>query len=921
MRRLAAVAVTMVLALTACTGSGGSDGEDEQKKGPSLPLPDRAPSARGPATGPALDPKVLLAASDDLEELAGTLDTAQVERRSGAFITGRTVVGYSVDNISGYDLGSGDLLWTAELDLGGGTVCFVSRPDRAVKTFTVAYGDGGYCPELATIRVSDGTVLKVSDKLTTGAEFEGESLGGTVNHLFTVGGKDHLVDQRGGVWKMVKGEPEPVARLQGDSYYDLHPTPEGDVLIGARGSDRGRCRVDGYALPSFKPLWTQESKTLFPEVREDCVVSAAPGNPAWLVQETSDRYYMAQVDPMTGTLVGQDNRPKMGDKVAEGQFELASAANQFDQALGLPGGDTVFAQVRGLTRYSLKDQKIVWDLDLSQLELESDDEFALTTVLPQGVTADGHLVATVSNETAVEIVAIEVDTGKLVARWAVPPEYRNGFQVEPGMTLFGDGLVLTRNFEEWEFTFGPAHRRQAPDGDRYDIGVFTFPEPDNSPASAVPTAGPVDTEVEALGGVQTPADAAASRDPEAFTTGKQVIASSNQQVTGFDAASGKSLWTLDLGDGGASRVCAGSEPDRAVKTFTVAVATGGPKAPCNTLVRVQSSNGTVLDRVTLPIGKIVDLFVHEAVVYVVTDDLAVSRLVDGALVPHGRLQRQPYAGLERAKGDPALAIGMTSLKGGRDWSIDAYRLPSFEPVWSTRASKVLGAVDRKNGIDLWHGNALWVSGSVGDASVQGKTVKDTMSLLDPATGQVVVSTGPVKRDYLADDLAQMSLTGAITGAYDSVGFDNGDMMLPQRSGIMRYSLAEQKIRWSLDTKSIMDSMERDRKGSFTNQEIDLLDGGKTVLVTFSNYVSVEAMTVDASTGKITGRWNVPKASRNGLQASPKTVPFPGGFALVHSEYSWDYGFAQSDRAVPPEQRYDVGLFALPKAKGKAKGKD
>jgi hypothetical protein len=100
-------------------------------------------------------------------------------------------------------------------------------------------------------------------------------------------------------------------------------------------------------------------------------------------------------------------------------------------------------------------------------------------------------------------------------------------------------------------------------------------------------------------------------------------------------------------------------------------------------------------------------------------------------------------------------------------------------------------------------------------SKQGATVKDVMSLLDPATGQVVVSTGPLKRDYLADDLTQMSLTSAVTGAYDSVGFDNGDMMLTQRSGIVRCSLAEQKIRWALDTTSIMDSMERDRVASPT----------------------------------------------------------------------------------------------------------
>ena len=185
-----------------------------------------------------MEPKVLLASSDELEELAGSLDTAQVQRRSGAFTSGRTVVGYSVDDISGYDLDSGDQLWTAKLDLGGGTVCHVSQPDRAVKTFTVAYGESSYCPNLATIRVSDGKVVTKSDKLTGLVQYKGESAGGTINHLFTVKGQDYLVDLRGVVWKMVKGEPQPFPRLKADSY-STSTRPRRATCSSARGSATG----------------------------------------------------------------------------------------------------------------------------------------------------------------------------------------------------------------------------------------------------------------------------------------------------------------------------------------------------------------------------------------------------------------------------------------------------------------------------------------------------------------------------------------------------------------------------------------------------------------------------------------------------------------------------------------------------------
>lgn len=909
MRRLAAVAITLALALTACTG--GDDTKDTG--GPSLPLPSKAPSARGPAMGPALQPKVLLASSDELEELSGSLDTAQVERRSGAFISGRRVVGYSVDDISGYDLDSGDQLWRAKLDLGGGTVCYVSEPDRAVKTFTVAYGDSSYCPNVATIRVSDGKVVSKSDKLNDLVQYEGESAGGAITHLFTVKGKDYLVDLRGVVWKMVKGVPEPVARLEAESYFDLYPTPKGDVLIGSRLSDSGRCRVDGYALPSFEHTWTQESKTLFPDVREDCVISAAPGNSAWLGQETAEKYYMVQVDPASGEVLGRADAPKdSGGKAAVGEFDLASASNQFDRALGMPGGDTIFAQVRGLTRYSLKSGKVVWDLDLSQVQLDSDDEFALTTVLPQGVTADGYLVASVSNDTAVEIVAVDVKTGKLAARWGVPEKYRNGFQVEPGMTLFGDGLVLTRNFEGWEQTFADYLDRKEPEGDKYDIGVFTFPKPDNSASSAVPTAGPVDTEVKAVAGVKTPEGSTGERVAGSFSTGTRLVAYGGNTVTGFSPASGNKKWTVKVDADPAARICAAPEPDRKVKTFTIAYR-GAKGAKCDALLRVRASDGKVMDRVQVPASarSVSRIEVAKGATYVITGDAAVSRIGGGTLVKHAMLAHEPYQ-LERTPQDPSLVITTSSVKGGRDWAIDAYRLPSFDRAWSTTASAVLSKVDPRNSVDSWRGNGLWISTAYGDFSASGAKVEDSLVQLDPDSGRVAARTGVIKRDYGADDLRTLSL--ALVSEYQTVGFDDGDVVLAQESGVMRYSLTEKKIRWAVDTTSIMESMERDRGASSVDQHFDLVNGGKTILVTLSNDTSVEVMTLKASSGKITGRWNVPVASRNGLQASPDVTPFSGGFALSHVDYSWDYAFRQSGRKVPPEQLYDVGLFRLTKPK-------
>ncbi|MGJ9412029.1 PQQ-binding-like beta-propeller repeat protein [Aeromicrobium sp. CF4.19] len=908
MRRAATLAVTVLLVLAACTGG------DEDEDGAALPLPSEAPSAAGPATGPGLEAKVLLSSTDELEGQLGEVGSAQVERRSDAFISGRTVVGYSVDDISGYDLDSGEQLWTAKLDLGGGTVCFVSQPDRAVKHFTVAYGESGSCPSLATIRVSDGKVVNISERLSDLPEFEGEPAGGAVRHLFTVEGEDHLVDFRGVVWRMAEGEPEAIARLEADSYFDLVPTPDGEMLVGSRLSDGDRCRVDGYTLPSFENAWTQDGATLFPDVDDpSCVIAAAEGDPSWLMQETTDSYTMVQVDPATGEVLGSEEAPKdSGGQAAEGEFDLASAANQFDRTLGMSNGDMVFAQVNGLTRLSLESGEVAWDLDLSQLELESQEEFPLTDVLPQGVTADGYLVASVSNNTAAEIVAVDAESGELAARWPVPEEFGNGFQVQPGMTLFDGGVVLTRNFEQWEFTFASYREGLVqPEGDQYDIGVFTFPEPDDSPDEGVSTAGPGDDEAVPFGGLETPDDT--EREAGSFNTGSGVVVGyAGSTVTGLDASSGEQVWSREVGPDPSARVCSPARPEQAVKTVTLSYRTADGEK-CSNLVRLAVADGEVVDQVEVPeeLTSVTRLVMFERTVLILTEGGGVHRIEDGRLVEHAELARGPYS-LETAAQDPSLLVATSSVEGGKDWAIDAYRLPELEPVWSTKGSEVFSDIDPDNQVVGWRDNGLWVSTTFGDISDPEATTQDALAQLDPADGSVVAETGKVEKDYLADDLETFSLTAAATGYFRTTAFEDGDVVLPQSNGAVRYSLEDEEIRWSLDLESIMGSMEQDRgSGLRADQSFDLVDGGETVLVTLSNGTSVELITVEASTGSITGRWTVPASHRNGLQAGTQVTTFGGGVALAREDYSFDYAFEAQGREVPSETQYDVGLFRLP----------
>lgn len=897
------------LLLGACSG-----GDDEEKKA-SLPLPDKPPATAGPATGPALEAKALFASADELEEQVGSLDSAGVERRSGAFISGSTAVGYSVDDISGYDLESGDQLWTAELDLGGGSVCFVSQPDRAVKQFTVVYGDRSYCASVATIRVADGKVLSNMVEQDLGATFEGEPAGGAFENLLTLKGKDYLVDMRGVVWRSTAKKPEPIARLKDDSYFDLFPSADGTLLVGSRLSDP-ECNVDAYELPSFEPVWTTAGATAFPDQDADCVVSLSPGDPTWLMQQIGTTYHMTKLDPESGEPVGTAEAPTSPPEkpLAEGTFDLSSAANQFDRTLAVDdAGEMIFTQARGLSRYSLETKELAWELDLTQLEQPSDERFPLNTVLPQGLTDDGYLVATVSNDTTVEVIAVDVADGTLVGRWPLPAEYANGFQVEPGATLYDGGLVLTRNFEAWQRAFDGFGDLEEPSGDLFDIGVFTFPEPGEQAEPQdrpVPTAGPVDLEANPLATVE-------AEDPDADTsagavyTGSGVITYVGARLQAFDKQ-GEKTWSGTLGDPG-TEVCSASEPDRKATSILVSLRDG---KRCDRLMRIGAGQGKQIE-VDVPAAKesVGRIVTHAGVDYVIAEDDTINRVDGDRLVEVADLGLAPYY-WERTPEDPSLVIASAKDAKGGDWTVQAYRAPTFEKVWSTKASTLFDRLpDGDNIVSPFSGNGLWVGTTFGTYTGPESTLSDALVTLDPGTGEVVARTGTKKRKYGEADLTKLDLTGAVVGGYVSVGFDDGSVAVTQNGGIVRYSLEDDTMLWSVDTGSIETSMEKARRGTYLTQDLRLTDGGRTILVTLTNEISTELMTIDAESGTITGRWKLGADHRNGLQVSPDVTAWAGGVALTRNAYGWISTYGPEAANDPPEGPVlDVGLFALPKPK-------
>ena len=471
MRRAAGLLLAGSLLAAAC--SGGADK-------PELPfeLPSTPPSANGVTDDPPLEPKVLLSASDDLETQSGVSDRALSDSTTGAFVSGDTVVGFAIDDVSGYDLKSGKKIWTAPIDMQGGTVCRMSQPQGRVKYFTVVYGLGGRCSNVAIVAVADGAVKSTTD-LTRRRMVDGVEQGGAVaDHLVTYKDVDYVIDHQNAVYRVKGGAMKMLGHLRDEMYTEMSVSPQGGVLV-ARHYKTDPNAIDAYKLSSLEYLWTAEVADIFTEITDkDTLLRPIPANPLWVratVGGFPGHVYVAQLDPKTGEVLGRADAAEGhgAGRSDDGKFNLVAADSYGEAGLALPGGDMLFPQVFGVARHSLAKPETGWWQRLEVLVYDGANPYSQETVW-SALTDDGaYAVGTISDEKDAEVLAIETATGKVVARWPLPEKYSNGFQMRPSVTLFDGGVVLTRNFAEWRRGLP----EDLPKGERYDIGVFTFPEP------------------------------------------------------------------------------------------------------------------------------------------------------------------------------------------------------------------------------------------------------------------------------------------------------------------------------------------------------------------------------------------------------------------------------------------------------------
>lgn len=939
-RALAVAAASVSLLLASCSGDDAGAGKkpdptssaslspDPAPERTGLPLPATPPDAVGPARGPALVPRVLLAGVDGMEEAVSNGGWDRLDRETGVFVTGTTAIGFSIDNVSGYDLQTGDQLWTQHVGSAGG-ICMMSDPQGTVSEFTVVSraDNGGNCSVVTVHRVSDGSTISTADLFDLHSERD--DIGYAVERILSIDGRDVILDTSGYLTDVRDGAL--MAHMRGNTKWSsstpLFPAPEADLLVGAaRNSTKPLdCSVSAFHTRDASLAWETPMSQLFPGEKSGsgCTLSPVRGNPLWIHSEDPPFERLAQLDPATGKVIGRMTARRDRREQGQGQdFDLISAMLNADVALGLPDGDLVIPQDAGATlvRYNLAGKKVTWRADLRQWEMESAPSgYGSPDVIPQGMSPDGRqVIATVSNDVAVEVVAFDVDTGALVGRWPVPAEYRNGFQVAPFLEVYRDGVVLARNYEDWAYTFDDSSDVPLPDTERYDLGVFQFPAADaEANAPQVPSTGPIKNEAPLLATDTVPDDARPGDwRVDAFAVGDVLVTSNGATVTAQRIRDGRrtELWSKELGTDRQS-VCTVRDSGPEADSFLIGISSdayAGHQEGCDTLLRLSTADGAELDRVQAgtATGGLYRIAVWQGDEVVLASSGA-FRLVDGSLQPFGELRPKTWL-LTPSLADPTVLVSRTATTGAAQQRIEGYRLPGLERIWSTTASRAFGRpVAGDVWIDQWGGDGAFLSISIPRGTDTSKYRRMAVRL-DPATGRTVRTVGPVAPDYTDRRLAKrLNLT--LASPWDSVAVD-GDLVFNQQQVVLRQDPDSGAVRWSRDLSSISNTMQGQQGSSVTTLTFQVLDDGQ-ITVVLSNDASVQLLTLDAGDGRITGRWLVPGDVSNGLQVNPGLTALPGVAVLAHDASLWDYNFTQQGKKAPPGRLTALAVLALPSMGG------
>lgn len=475
-RRIVVQAIATMLLLAGCSGGdedpSDQNGADSKRSAADVPLPAKKPAATGKIDSPVLKATWLTEAVP--ADLAAEGDLTLDDFVSGVLVGKKVIVTYAYDRISAVDVKTGKTAWQSTLNMDGGVICSASHPTTPdVSVMTVVHGSDGWCNQIATVSLKDGSVIDTVD-----VAVEADDSIVQLAPIATIGARDYYVDGSGVVrTTTAEGQIEKIATLPGEdvSRDQLVPVVGENLLVTLTEIDGEVDSVVGLTVPELTQAWSVPIKQVFPQMRAGSRPSIVPSDGKFLSVQGGADHTMVQIDPQTGLPQGQVvNAGTVDPTGASDELMLDVELYQGQQRFMSVGDDLVVNNtVRKLSRVAVSKGQIAWTFDGRELDLRDGIDDVFLQVGP--VVAGGRsILASASNGHSMDLLLLSASTGKLQARWALPEKYAWGLADKPFIQAVDSGVVLVRDPESWN-TGRQFDDVEPETGPVFDVGSFAWP--------------------------------------------------------------------------------------------------------------------------------------------------------------------------------------------------------------------------------------------------------------------------------------------------------------------------------------------------------------------------------------------------------------------------------------------------------------
>ncbi|WP_122818577.1 outer membrane protein assembly factor BamB family protein [Nocardioides pantholopis] len=456
--------------------------EPETPAGPALPAETDFPSS-GEVTDPVVEPRWLVRST-------GTAESTEHDvNQQGMFVVDDVVVYFALDTVLGVSLEDGAELWRSPVDLGGEVVEYAGSAPHHEHLWTFAY------PETASADLDERGTRLVTLDVRTGDVVANLRLGsfGGVEEIRSHADETFVVTDRG--LEQVQ-EDGTVAVLTPQRSLGKEMTVSGiapvrgaDVLVlSLYRAQFGTDFVVGVDTTSGEILWRRRNAEFPTDEPPDTDADPSPADGRLILRESSATgadgelvgvKYLWLIDPATGRTLAQHRLP--AERAEDGTYHNPMLASRDlyrvprETVLSVEK-DIVIEDGGNISRLDPATGEYEWTFDREPLQTTGEDRYfdrlTLGPVLPDGSVA----LAFHSSAAVGDLLALDLETGELVGRWAMDDAMLAGLVTAPMAVVHGADLVLARNRSiEGDVALLEGEEEIKPLGELNDLGLLAFP--------------------------------------------------------------------------------------------------------------------------------------------------------------------------------------------------------------------------------------------------------------------------------------------------------------------------------------------------------------------------------------------------------------------------------------------------------------